>query len=385
MIRKKSIENTLCEIFSLQTRNLRFPGGQPCSIRRHELPNLKEGYYVALKSDGVRFMLLLTRIGGKEIAVMVDRLMNVYEIEIWGNPMFFDGSLFDGELVWDHGSTPPNLTYLIFDVICTKGKSLLQSNYEDRIIEANRSVISNIPHYLNDEDLDAYIEDEDKIYACNNYHNLKLCIKKVLPFEQLATVWEARHAVNHMNDGVVFTKNGKVTPSYDVYKWKPDNTIDILFSSSLPTTLESGVDMYIRNGKKLVPWTTIDIATKRYDLKISDTKMIQYIAQSESANAAGKVEFVTECICSVDQESGTITVFPVKCRADKTSPNNITTIIETIHNIIENVEISEFYEVLSDCVQKSATTVGATDLPKVVDNGTKCTAARTTRSQKRKA
>lgn len=39
--------------------------------------------------------------------------------------------------------------------------------------------------------------------------------------------------------------------------------------------------------------------------------MIQYIAQSECANRAGKVEFVTECICSVG--NGTITVFPVKC------------------------------------------------------------------------
>lgn len=374
---KKCVERTLCDIFNLQTKSLRFPGGQPCSIRRHEIPNLKEDYYVSLKSDGVRFMLLLTKIRGKEIAVMVDRLMNVYEIEIWGNPPFFNGSLFDGELVWDYGNTPPTLTYLIFDVICAKGKSFVDATYENRILEANRCVISNIPHFLNEEDLDAYIEDEDKIYSCNNLHNLKLCIKKVLPVEQLATVWEARHAVNHMNDGVVFTKNGKVTAKYDVYKWKPENTIDILFSLLVPPTSGS-VDMFIRNGKNLVPCTHIEIESKRYEVKISENRMIQYIAQSECTKTLGKVEFVAECICNVDQSSGIITIFPVKCRGDKTSPNNITTIIETIHNIIENVQISEFHDVLSDSFQKKA----EPSSPNVTQNDS---STRSTRSgQKRK-
>ena len=381
---KQHIVTTMCEIFHIQAKRLRFPGGQPHSIRRHEMRNLKDGYYAALKSDGVRFMLLLTRHADRHVAVMIDRLMNVYEIEIWANSSFFNGTLFDGELVWDYGNTPPTITYLIFDIFCAKGKSLLNATYEDRILEANRWVITNIPHFMKDEDLDAYIVDEDKIYACNNYHSLKLCVKKVLPIEQLANVWEDRHKVNHMNDGIVFTKNGTVTPNYDVYKWKPENTIDILFSVAAQTTSDSPVDIYIRDGNKIALYEHLRIGETCYKLEICENIMIQYIANSEGTEESDRVEFVAECACNVDEENQIIKIFPVKRRNDKTSPNNITTVVETIHNIIENVQISEFYDVLSDSFEENLST-NTKQVPDV-DESTrkKQVVTRTTRTQKRK-
>lgn len=352
---KANVIKQVGEIFNLKNKTaLRFPGGQPYSIRRNEIPNLKKGYYASLKADGVRFMLFLTKNEGEHKAVMIDRLMNVYEVEIWGNAHFFDGSLFDGELVWDYGEKPPTLSYLVFDTICAKGKSLVSETYEKRIIEANRCIISNIPHFLSGDELDQYLIDEDKIYSCNNYHGLKLCIKKVLPVDQLSTIWEARHALNHMNDGIIFTKNTTVKPHYDVYKWKPENTLDIMFSSSSAAS-NSQMDIYIRNGSRLVLHRDITIANVNYKFEISENRMIQCIVQSEFKRECDSVKFVAECICDVDQTDKIITIFPVKRRADKTSPNNITTISETIHNILENVQVTEFYDILSDsCSANSA-------------------------------
>jgi len=343
---RSAVIKQMCNILNISTRNLRFPGGQPFSIRRHELPNLNDGYFAALKSDGVRFMLFLTKDGDEYKSVMVDRLMNVYEIEIWANDIFFEGSLFDGELIWDYSENPPNLVYLIFDVLHIKGCSLIDKKYENRIFEANNNIITDIPHFLNETDMDQYIIEENKIFAHNNYHNMKLCIKKVLPINQLSTIWESRNVVNHMNDGIIFTKNSVVTQNYEVYKWKPENTIDILFSFS--NKEGSDANIYIRNGAKVELYKDVVINQVTYKFEIAENRMIQCIVQSEYNKDADKIEFVAECICNIDEEDHTITIFPVKRRADKTSPNNITTVIETIYNIIEDIKIEEVYKILSD-------------------------------------
>ena len=80
------------------------PAPNPISIERKHLGNLRRNQYVvAEKSDGVRYLLLLTRdLQGRNVAVMADRTYRFWEVEVLASAAYFDsgGSLFDGELVW---------------------------------------------------------------------------------------------------------------------------------------------------------------------------------------------------------------------------------------------------------------------------------------------
>ena len=105
----------ILQLWRLPSHISHFPGANPMSIEKSDFPRLsEEDYLVALKTDGVRHLLLLTTKpnSAEPIAIMIDRTKRMYEIEIWANEDFFEhGSLYDGELVWEQNV----LVYVVFD------------------------------------------------------------------------------------------------------------------------------------------------------------------------------------------------------------------------------------------------------------------------------
>lgn len=323
----------------------RFPSSQPCSIRRHELPRLRDGYMASLKSDGIRFLLLLTRYGGEPRAVMIDRVLNVYEVEVWGNESFFDDTLLDGELVWEYDQTPPRLLYLAFDMVALAGASLLQVPYAARVERMHASVLADVPA-LSEEELEHLIVDENCISARNNFYDLRLAPKRVVPLEHVRSLWDGRRRLSHMNDGLIFTPNAPVRHERPTYKWKPENTVDVLFRCDASG---GGVRMWVRDGPAIVSFERLHFDGRELVVGFSRNAMIESLAagrgEGRHADAEPAVEgarareFVAECACTL--EGDRVHVFALKLRADKTSPNNVTTIVETLHNIVEDVSIDE--------------------------------------------
>jgi ankyrin repeat protein len=191
---------------------LRFPGGQPHSMLRSELPVLGSGRYMAaLKSDGVRHMLLLTRQAGEPVAVMLDRALRMFEVEVWANDCFFDGSLFDGELIWQYTARrQPRLVFLVFDLLAACGASCLHEPYSARVARAHALVLPELPPDLPASGREQFVADENRVHLINNSHGLQVRPKRVLPAEHVADVWADRACTGHVNDGLIFTPDGHV-------------------------------------------------------------------------------------------------------------------------------------------------------------------------------
>jgi len=178
----------MCAIFGGQPGAAqRFPGSQPISMRQRETHRLCGGYLVALKSDGMRFILLLTRYMGEPRAVLIDRRLDVYEVEVWANESFFDDTAFDGELVWDQFETPVRLSYLVFDTVSMRGCACGALRYSERLGMAHSAVLRTVPDAF-DGDLERFMIDEDKILPMCNLHGLRMPPKRVLPAQHVLAI-----------------------------------------------------------------------------------------------------------------------------------------------------------------------------------------------------
>ena len=54
------------------------------------------------------------------------------KFELWLMNNIFQGSLFDGELVWEYESghhTPPRQVFLVFDLVALRNVSFVSENY----------------------------------------------------------------------------------------------------------------------------------------------------------------------------------------------------------------------------------------------------------------
>ena len=336
-------------------REFRFPAGQPVSVQRENLKSIRnDDYLVSLKSDGIRYFLFLTMCRGTPIAVMIDRALNIFEIEVWANESFFaNDTLFDGELVWEHRGQSPTLLYLVFDVIMIRGNYCADMSYSDRLMMIHKYILPVAPAGVSkdDEQLEQYIIDEDKVFSMNNYHSLKFASKKVLKAENVECIWSERTSVAHMNDGLIFTKNNdsalkSKSTSYSTFKWKQDNTIDVLMSVDESDNYE----MKLRDETSIVVVDKLKYGSRVYEVKVVPNRLIQCIVESEmrTSNVSKCVEFVAECTIYIDNNTSVINFFPIKRREDKTSPNNMTVARATIKNVVDNITFDEIVKFMSD-------------------------------------
>ena len=162
----KAVEPELHELQRICIRLMRledeahFPGSQPVSFeRRHLAPAddvaaagrravslMRQEFYAAEKTDGVRYMLLILARG----AFMVDRNFEMRRLP----PMHFpsrkpgepplDSTLLDGELVEDErqDSGPRRLRYLVHDACCVSGVALTTESLTARLMAARREVLA---------------------------------------------------------------------------------------------------------------------------------------------------------------------------------------------------------------------------------------------------
>lgn len=328
----------------------RFPGAQPNSIRRSELHELRNDYLVALKSDGVRYLLLLTRYEGVPRAVMIDRLLRLYEVEVWANDDYFDGTLFDGELLWDYADQcAARLLYLVFDVYHLRGRSCRALTYAERVEHVHRSVLSETPLPAAPGDaLERFLEDEDKVHAVNNPHALRLLPKRVLPAREVGRVWGSRRFAAHMNDGLIFTP---LNDRQRTFKWKLQHTIDLLFDFGGHGGAALSVTPSVRalQSSSTVPFESVALergAPYRVEPQRPNNQMVELVVKAELEAGRLPVRVVLECLCDVDRDARLVTLLPIKRRTDKTDPNSVHTATQTLHNVLEDVSCADLCEAL---------------------------------------
>ena len=300
-----------------------FAAPSPVSLERSTLERLsKEDCVVSLKTDGVRYMLLLTESEeGESVALMINRAMQMYEVEVWAHSKYFEGtgSLFDGELVWEYVNYEPRLRYIIYDVVRCAGALQTQKKYMDRMQVIFGRVLSDTPSTISDESL----LDQDGIISGHNVHGLTLDVKRILPLRQLRRLWEDRSHSHHQNDGIIFTLSDcpiGINTSASIFKWKDMHTVDVL--------VDSHHKLHTQKGGETCPLSRVHVNGKEYTFALQHNQIVK--------------EGILECECSVQRSC--VHLFPIKARIDKASPNSIKTIERTVFNAIENIGIDELLD-----------------------------------------
>ncbi|GMH34397.1 hypothetical protein BSKO_02231 [Bryopsis sp. KO-2023] len=120
----------------------RFPGSQPVSLDRNNLPLLRDRrYWVTWKADGTRYMVLLMSFG----VYLIDRKFEFRRVQMRlprefvqcsspNNAKMCHGTILDGEMVVDR-DPETGLYYrrfLVYDLMVLAGESLMHLPFKDR-------------------------------------------------------------------------------------------------------------------------------------------------------------------------------------------------------------------------------------------------------------
>ena len=131
-------------------------------------------------------------------------------------------------------------------------------------------------------------------------------------------------------------------------KWKPENTVDLLLR------LDDGcVEAFINRGAARVRLLHVPFGGGQLRVCIQRNHMLECTLLAARRTGAGQwVDIVVECICTVDQRGGAVEYSPVKHRPDKLRANSLHTVTETLHNVVESIDVHDLHHIIcaaSDC------------------------------------
>lgn len=335
MDEKKYYWSVLLQYYKLPKSFSHFPGPNPVSLERKNFDSLKsDDFLAALKTDGVRYLLMLTTKPNstEPISLMIDRVNNMYEVEIWANEeFFFNGCLLDGELVWN---TNNDLQFIVFDVILLKGTNCINKTFRERLDIISNHVLC-MDDAMNCEAVEQIVSEEDKFCARNNAFNLQVLPKICVPKTRICDLWRSgRLNCSHRNDGIIFTLNDSpihTGTSKFIYKWKPSHSIDV------KCYFQHGEWSFYGNSNNSDDEIEISKSIEEYitTIDIQSSKLLSMLE--------GKLACVVECLLSVEDKK--VILHPERERSDKKAANTMKTITATINNARENIQVEELFEV----------------------------------------
>lgn len=263
-----------------------FPGPQPVSIERKDLSRLKhENYWVCVKSDGIRYLLVFVRIDDKDYSVLINRKQDMYLLRMDTVGSAFDGTVLDGELVND------GREFVVYDTTIVCGRSVVKEPHSVRL-EASMRVVD----FTRNSDVDI----RTKLFF--PFREMKMYVEQIAP------------TITHGIDGYIFTpEDCKVCSGthFGMFKWKEQykNTVDF----------------------HVTPEGHISVSRGRYLQRVPIRVTLGHGITTTDLPAILESRFVR-----TNQWEALL------IRKDKTYPNNELTYTKTLLNIQENIQIGEF-------------------------------------------
>ena len=295
------------------------PTCNPCSVSRRTMETLANNpYLITLKSDGVRYTLMLTTrkdtVDGA-VALFVDRARNMYEVEVCApDEHFLKGTLIEGELVWPSPQKAA-LTFYSFDVACVKGQKIQHWPFVDRhrtcvALTTMSDELRNAP------DADARIMETDSVVVVHYSPEVHMRPKRFVGMEHAERLWNDRTEAGHRVDGLILQsanapyKSGAALDA-SCLKWKEHSSIDL-----------SGPIEDLRTATQALPKTVRGRAITclqsrvKGGLKRTSTDIVEYMIS------------VTDTA---------IFIMPMRVRWDKSRANSTDVVLATIDDILEHV------------------------------------------------
>ncbi|KAF2073755.1 hypothetical protein CYY_004924 [Polysphondylium violaceum] len=294
-----------------------FPGAMPVNFSKKNFLEVQSNrYFASEKTDGIRYMILITN----NRSFLIDRHFDFYSIKDYDvlHTLFGRGTLIDGEMVRNLNTHKP--VYLIFDVLAVNNEAFYHVNLSQRlgvigqIISQLRQEIEHISTPF--EILGKVFHPKEKIHEVFN------CIKDRGNGER--TFIDKRR--NHFTDGVILTPDVpyQTFTNSNLFKWKYLDkwTIDFKinfrqnrFFLSCTGTQNTEIDCREAN------FSPEDMEKLRIELKRARDPTI-VIAECSFQPKIGKWKFH-------------------QTRPDKKKGNFITIVMDTMESIAENLSHEE--------------------------------------------
>lgn len=141
----------------------RFPGPNPCSLERADLPKFASGdHWLCEKTDGTRVLMAFVTFQGIKLCLLVTRAWDVFVVGLRKCPkVWFQGTVFDGELVFSNNAW----LWLGFDAMMVAGIPVYMLNLSERLQAARRSM----KEYSRDPQDPLWIEFKEYFKAFDKY------------------------------------------------------------------------------------------------------------------------------------------------------------------------------------------------------------------------
>lgn len=295
-----------------------FPGCNPRSISQPLASRLQtQRYHICLKSDGVRYVLLLTtRMGQSDqgVALMIDRSRNMYEVELAApEEHFLQGTVLEGELVWKQPDEQ-TMIYYVFDAVVDRGTRLTSKPFEERL--ATATALTRFSSELRDES-DARILETQSVVLSQFDPHVEMKPKTFVDRMHATRLWNERNDCEHRVDGIILQSMDAAytvgTAEDDsVFKWKEHSTVDL--RGVPPLVHAADAPLPARLCDRNVVFETSRVAAT------SDQDVIEY---------------------HVDVTEREVRLMPVRTRPDKTSANGLRVITATVEDVIHAITPEE--------------------------------------------
>eukprot|EP00455_Lapot_gusevi_P054196 TRINITY_DN8638_c0_g1_i4.p1 TRINITY_DN8638_c0_g1~~TRINITY_DN8638_c0_g1_i4.p1 ORF type:complete len:382 (-),score=64.41 TRINITY_DN8638_c0_g1_i4:132-1277(-) len=315
------------------------PGPLPVSLGRKHLRELRSrAYWVAEKTDGERYMLFIDH----SAAYFVNRKFTCHMLprsDLLASLASHGPTLLDGELV----QTTIGWVYLIYDLVQSQGIRYADMPLPKRLEGIREKVMA--PYRYGQRQAEEKGETLPfTLIGKTILPSSKIgdTLKKIQPSHEGYVYAEHRSfgSISYKNDGLIFmAADSPFLPNFEgallKWKWPELNSIDFkvihpFFDRSNNLQLycgaRAGNERYTDMLCRSIP---ISEATKNW--------LLQSIESLPSQDRRGPDSAVVEC--AYDPENSEWKV--KKIRPDKATANFITTVIQTLESIIDNITIED--------------------------------------------
>lgn len=299
-------------IYGVRGRDYVYPAPQPVSIEKKDFNKLEQYlYYTSLKLDGVRFLLYLIKDkNDKNQAILVNRALNFYIISLETDDIVYNGTLLDGELIFN--KTSKTWEFSVHDALMLCGNKINKLQHSIRLSDTKYCLESFITY--------------------NNSSTFDIKVKEFYPFSEFNYFINEIYNKSENNDGIIFMPENLPVISgtqYSMLKWKPHDkhTFDFLIKEN-----NNGMEAHVFHMGNISLFANIHKNTVDGDNFINLSKNLKNY----------KNECIIECYFNKDKNN----FIPFLVRTDKTHPNSLRTIERTLFNITENIQAVDFKEIL---------------------------------------
>lgn len=314
---------TIAFEFHIEDKITDFIGAHPVSLSFDSIPVLlEEDYFVCEKTDGIRLMMFIY----DEIIYFYDRKNKFYKTDLICK--IHSVFMFDGEMYLEDGK----FIYAIFDTLIFDKKIKTSLDLTKRLwyaFEFEKIVNKGFIQRKNDSKFNVF-----NIIAKNMFKSYSFDV-----------VLNEIPKLKHENDGLIFTP---VNDPYifcsrsKIYKWKPPhlNTVDFLVTKTQDSGVYSLKCTVSEQQIRIIEKQTGTGRTIHFDYFFPD---------EEDCNLFDREGFIGEFCFNCDKEVIDMDDYTIKKggwvfykhRSDKSTPNNIKIVLDTVDSLYSLVDAED--------------------------------------------